>query len=90
MVANVSTEIKSSRGLEGEVVSDKMHKTVVVKVVRTLKHPLVGKVIRKSKNYKVHDEEEVAKVGDFVEIAECRPLSKTKHMILKKVIRKAK
>jgi small subunit ribosomal protein S17 len=75
-----------SRVLVGEVVSDKMEKTIVVKVERTFKHPQYGKVIRRSKKYKVHDEENVAKIGDKVEIAECRPLSKTKHMALSRVI----
>ena len=90
MVTKKLNEIKStSNVLEGTVVSDKMQKTVVVKVVRTIKHPFVGKVVRKFKNYKVHDEEEISKIGDVVEIAECRPLSKTKHMVLKKIIRKS-
>ncbi len=75
-----------SRVLVGEVVSDKMEKTIVVEVERTFKHPQYGKVIRRSKKYKVHDEENVAKIGDKVEIAECRPLSKTKHMVLSRVI----
>ncbi len=78
------------RHLEGEVVSDKMQKTIVVKVVRTFKHPLLGKIVRKSKNYKVHDEQGVAHVGDIVRIVETRPLSKTKHMILADVVRSAK
>ena len=72
--------------LSGEVVSDKMDKTVVIKVTRTFKHPLYGKIIRRSKKYKVHDEENAAKVGDIIEIVECRPLSKDKHMVLKRII----
>jgi small subunit ribosomal protein S17 len=78
------------RQLEGEVVSNKMQKTIVVKVVRTFKHPLLGKIVRKSKNYKVHDEQNVARVGDVVRISETRPMSKTKHMILADVVRSAK
>ncbi len=78
----------SGRTLVGEVVSDKMDRTVVVNVVRTLRHPLYGKVIRRHKKYKVHDERNEAKEGDLVEIAECRPLSKTKHMALVRVIPK--
>ena len=77
------------RRLEGEVVSDKMQKTVVVKVTRTYKHPLFGKVVKSAKKYKVHDEEQVAKTGDWVEISETRPLSKTKHMTLSRVVRTA-
>lgn len=71
---------------QGEVVSDKMEKTIVVAVTRTFQHPVVGKVIRRAKKYKVHDEKNVAKIGDIVEIIECRPLSKTKHMMLSRVI----
>lgn len=74
------------RQLVGEVVSDKMDKTVVIRVVRTFKHPLYGKVIKRAKKYKVHDEENVAKIGDVIEAVECRPLSKTKHMILKRIV----
>lgn len=71
---------------QGEVVSDKMQKTVVVKVTRTFKHPSFEKVVRRAKNYKVHDESNQAKVGDIVEIVECRPLSKTKHMMLSRIV----
>ena len=80
--------VKQKMMLVGEVVSDKMDKTFVVKVSRTLKHPLYGKVVTKYKKYKVHDEDNVAKIGDLVEVVECRPLSKTKHMILNRVIAK--
>jgi len=83
-----SSELK---GLElvGEVVSDSMDKTIVVKVVRTIKHPQYGKIVRRFKKYKAHDENSSAKVGDTVEIIECRPISKTKHMILNKIITRA-
>jgi small subunit ribosomal protein S17 len=74
------------RILVGEVVSDKMEKTVVVKIVRTLKHPIYGKIIRRYSKFKVHDENSVAKLGDQVEVTECRPLSKTKHMTLVRVL----
>jgi small subunit ribosomal protein S17 len=87
--AQVETSAKVTRILAGEVVSDKMDKTVVVKVTRRFKHPLLGKTVQKSKKYKVHDEEEKAKIGDWVEITECRPLSKTKHMTLSRIVRKA-
>ena len=78
---------KQERSFEGYVVSDKIQKTIVVKVQRTFKHPLLGKIIRKSKKYKVHDELMHAKDGDFVKIVETRSLSKTKHMRLVEVIR---
>ena len=84
-------ELTASEGrmLKGEVVSDKMDKTIVVKVTRTLKHPVLGKTIRKSKKYKAHDQLGEAKVGDWVEIIEGKPISKTKHMVLKRVVAKA-
>lgn len=71
----------------GQVISDKMDKTIVVKTVRTLKHPKFHKILRKSKNYKVHDGQELAKVGDTVEFYEGRPLSKTKYMYLARVVK---
>ena len=71
----------------GEVVSDKMDKTVVIKTSRTFKHPRFHKILRKSKKYKVHDEQEVAKVGDQVEFYEGRPLSKTKYLYLARVVK---
>ena len=81
----MSSENKN-KVLQVEVVSDKMDKTITVKVTRTFAHPLYGKIIRRFKKYKAHDEAEVAKIGDLVEIMECRPLSKTKHMVLSRVI----
>ena len=66
------------RVLQGEVVSDKSDKTVVVKVERTYKHPLYKKYIKKDKNYSAHDENNMFKIGDFVQIRECAPKSKTK------------
>lgn len=77
------------RFFEGEVVSDKMDNTIVVKVNRTFKHPLIGKTIKKFKKYKAHDKENSAKIGDWVRIAECRPISKDKHTLLIQVLRKA-
>ena len=75
------------RMLAGEVVSDKMDKTVVVSVERQYTHPRLKKVMRTSKNYKVHDESESASMGDIVEIYEGRPLSKTKYMYLSRIIK---
>jgi small subunit ribosomal protein S17 len=66
------------RVLQGEVVSDKNDKTVIVLVERRVMHPLYKKFIRRSKKYAAHDEENRCKVGDVVRIQECRPLSKTK------------
>ena len=76
--------------MEGEVVSCKMDKTIVVRVSRLFKHPVMGKTVKSYKKYKAHDENGVAQLGDWVEIAMCRPLSKTKHMMLHRIVRKAK
>jgi small subunit ribosomal protein S17 len=72
--------------LIGKVISDKMDKTVVVKVTRSYIHPRVQKVVRTDKKYKVHDDNEVAQTGDRVEIYEGRPVSKTKYMYLLRVL----
>jgi small subunit ribosomal protein S17 len=82
----VNSAKSKNKVLVGEVVSDKMDKTITVKVTRSFAHPLYGKTIRQFKKYKAHDEAQVAKIGDVVEIMECRPLSKTKHMTLNRVI----
>ena len=72
-----NTEVKG-KTLKGVVVSDKMDKTVVVSVSRFVKHPLYGKFYKVSKKYKAHDEGNVYKTGDKVEIVETRPISKDK------------
>ncbi|HBB49724.1 TPA: 30S ribosomal protein S17 [Candidatus Nomurabacteria bacterium] len=69
---------KTGKILKGVVVSDKMDKTVVVSVSRFVKHPLYGKFYKISKKYKAHDEGNIHKVGDKVEIVETRPISKDK------------
>ncbi len=66
------------RVLTGTVVSDKTDKTVVVSVERKVKHPLYGKIIRRSKKYHAHDEGNVFKEGEIVRIEECAPISKLK------------
>ena len=66
------------RVMQGVVVSDRMEKTVVVNVERKFPHPLYKKYIKRSKSYHVHDKDNNCKVGDIVNIQECRPLSKTK------------
>lgn len=66
------------RVLEGEVVSDKMDKTVTVRIERSFMHPVYKKVVRKSDKYAAHDEYNAFKVGDRVKIEECRPISKRK------------
>ena len=69
----------SRRILQGVVVGDKADKTVVVQVDRRIQHPLYKKFIRRSKKYMAHDETNTTKIGDRVQIRECRPLSKSKH-----------
>ena len=69
----------------GVVVSDKMDKTIVVKVDRLIKHAVYNKYIKRSAKYKVHDEHNSSKVGDRVQIIECRPLSKDKRWNLKQI-----
>ena len=66
------------RILQGVVVSDKGDKTVVVKVERRFRHPLVDKIVRRSKKYHAHDEANTFKIGDQVRIEECAPISKLK------------
>ena len=70
------------RVLQGEVVSDKSDKTVVVKVERTYKHPLYKKYIKKDKKYSAHDESNKFKIGDLVSIIESKPISKLKKWIV--------
>jgi small subunit ribosomal protein S17 len=78
---------KLQRLLTGQVISDKMDKTVLVRVERTYTHPRLNKVMRTFKKYKVHDEKESAAPGDIVEFYEGRPLSKTKYMYLSRIIK---
>jgi small subunit ribosomal protein S17 len=75
---------------EGLVVSDKMDKTIVVEVEDRVKHPLYGKVIRRTNKLKVHDEQNVAGIGDRVQIMETRPTSATKRWRLVEILEKAK
>ncbi|MFH1621715.1 MAG: 30S ribosomal protein S17 [Candidatus Omnitrophota bacterium] len=71
----------------GVVISDKMQKTIIVRVERMAKHGRYGKMIRKFNKFKAHDEKNEAKIGDRVLISETRPLSKDKHWRLVKIIR---
>ena len=70
------------RVMQGTVVSDKGEKTVVVRVDRQFMHPLVKKVVRRSKKFAAHDESNACKVGDLVRIEECRPISKRKRWMV--------
>ena len=70
------------RILQGVVVSDKNAKTVVVEVERRLMHPIYKKFIRRSSRFHAHDEKDIHKVGDKVQIMECRPISKLKRWVI--------
>ena len=75
----MSENPKLARTLEGRVVSNKMNKTVTVLIERQVQHSLYGKIVRRSTKLHAHDEAGQCREGDLVRIAECRPLSKTKH-----------
>jgi small subunit ribosomal protein S17 len=83
-------ENKLVRNLTGRVVSNKMDKTVTVLVERKVKHPVIGKVIRRTKKYHAHDENNAFSEGDVVVIEECRPLSKTKSWRVTQVLSKGR
>ena len=74
----------------GKVVSDKMDKTIVVAVQDNVKHPLYGKIVKKTYKLKAHDENNECRVGDRVKVMETRPLSKDKRWRLVSIIEKAK
>lgn len=76
--------------LRGVVVSDKMDKTIVVEIEYFKQHALYGKIMRRSKRVKAHDEENTAGIGDTVRLAETRPLSKSKHWRLVEIVERAK
>ena len=73
----------------GQVVSNRMHKTIVVEVVRKKTHPFYGRVVSKAKKFYAHDEKNEAHVGDVVRLEETRPLSKLKRWRLKEIVRRA-
>ncbi|ERN44471.1 small subunit ribosomal protein S17 [Prescottella equi] len=86
-----STEDRGSRKVRtGYVVSDKMEKTIVVELEDRVKHPLYGKIIRRTTKVKAHDENGTAGIGDRVQLMETRPLSATKRWRLVEVLEKAK
>ena len=90
-VQNTAAEERSRRRTrQGKVVSDKMEKTVVVAVESRVRHPLYGRIVRRSKRFKAHDEANEFHVGDTVEITECRPLSKDKNWRVSRLIERAK
>lgn len=84
------SEGKVVRTLTGRIVSDKMDKTVTVLVERKVKHPLLGKVVSRSRKYHAHDESNEFHDGDLVLIEECRPLAKTKTWKVAKLLEKSR
>jgi small subunit ribosomal protein S17 len=81
---------KVVRSVTGRVVSDKMDKTVTVLVERSVKHPLYGKVMRRSNKFHAHDETNECREGDLVVIEEGRPLSRTKTWRVSRIVEKAR
>ena len=81
--------MEKRRRLVGVVVSDKMAKTIVVRVDRNIRHRVYQKVLRRGKNFKAHDETNSAHEGDMVKIVESRPMSATKRWMLEEIIRRA-
>lgn len=86
----MSTERSQRKVRTGKVTSDASDKTITVTVERSFRHPLYGRVIRKSKKLMVHDESNDSHLGDLVEVMETRPLSKTKRWRLTRILERAK
>jgi len=75
---------------QGRIVSDKMDKTVVVAIESRVRHPLYGRIVRRTRKFKAHDEQNQYHVGDTVEITECRPLSREKAWRVTRLVEKAR
>ena len=88
--AQKSQPAKNQRQLTGTVVSDKMDKTVTVLVERQVMHPTIGKVVKRTRKYHAHNDNNDAKVGDRVLIEECKPISKTKAWRVAKLVERAR
>jgi small subunit ribosomal protein S17 len=88
-MSEAQTPAKNTRALVGRVVSDKRSKTVTVLIERRVTHELYGKIVGRSRKYHAHDEKGEYKTGDMVEIAESRPISKTKSWVVTRLVQKA-
>ncbi|ORU92336.1 MAG: 30S ribosomal protein S17 [Cycloclasticus sp. symbiont of Poecilosclerida sp. N] len=86
----MSTEEQALRTISGVVTSNKADKSITVKVTRQVKHPLYGKVIKRTTKFNAHDEENMCSEGDIVSLVSCRPISKSKTWKLHEIIEKAK
>lgn len=82
----MTTSESNARTMVGKVISNKMQKTIVVMVERTVKHPKYGKIIKRRTKLHAHDENQACQIGNTVKIRESRPLSKTKSWVLVEVI----
>jgi small subunit ribosomal protein S17 len=88
---NTSTPSRGIRKVwQGRVTSDKMDKTVVVTVENRVRHPLYGRTMSRRTKFKAHDEANEARIGDTVEIVECRPMSKDKRFRVSRIVQRAK
>jgi len=87
--AEVNQGSAQRKAFVGTVVSDKMQKTIVVKVDRRVRHTMYKKYVTRSRRFKAHDEKNTAKVGDLVRIVESRPLSRDKRWALQTIVRRA-
>ena len=85
----VPAKTKNTRTLVGKVVSDKRSKTITVQIERRTKHELYGKIVARPSKYHAHDENGEYKLGDVVEIAETRPISKTKAWVVTRLVQKS-
>ncbi len=91
MAAEETAKARGRRKLRtGEVISDKMDKTVVVKIDRRVLHPIVKKYVKQTRTFKVHDEQNECKVGDIIRFTETRPLSKEKRWRFVEFVERAK
>lgn len=82
----MSTNESNARVMIGKVISDKMTKTIVVMIERSVKHPKYGKIIKRRSKLHAHDENQISRIGNTVKIRESRPISKTKSWVLVEVI----
>lgn len=89
MTEHNTEQAKEQRTVVGQVISDKMNKTIVVQVERKVKHPLYGKYVKRFSKMYAHDETNSCRIGDIVMIKQSRPLSKTKRWALVQVVKKA-
>lgn len=85
---NSADQAKTTSSITGQVVSNKMNKTIVVQIERKVKHPVYGKYVKRTSKMYVHDEENSSRVGDVVRIQQTRPLSKTKRWKLVEIVKR--